>query len=478
MKREKLYDAMTDIRDDLVTGAEKQYAQRNKKYHRRWRRAIAAVLVLAVLGGVILSPDNSVLVTRACAVALAEYPEMANFPKTDVGPGYDAWRASRNLQSRPEGHADGLEEFFTATMQEFLVDAGNGNKVYSPVNVYLALAMLAELTEGNSRKQLLDLLGYDDMNDLRRQANDIWNANYCDDGKTIRVLGSSLWLNEDIEFEQSTLDTLAGTYYASTYQGKMGSNKLNNALRKWLNEHTGGRLSGQVDKVELEADIIMALAATLYYQAKWDSEFSESNTKPDTFHAPGGDITVDFMNKERTKGYYYWGEHFGAASVPLENAGDMWFILPDEDVTVEKLLADEETMAFLQQGSDWENSKHLMINLSVPKFDVMGENDLISGLMNLGVTDVFDWTQADFSPLLKGDLEAKYLPYVNQILHDARVTIDEEGVAAVAYTMISMRAGAAAPPDDEIDFILDRPFLFVITGADDVPLFVGVVNQP
>ena len=34
------------------------------------------------------------------------------------------------------------------------------------------------------------------------------------------------------------------------------------------------------------------------------------------------------------------------------------------------------------------------------------------------------------------------------------------------------------PPDEEIDFILDKPFLFAITGYDGLPLFVGVVNQP
>lgn len=45
------------------------------------------------------------------------------------------------------------------------------------------------------------------------------------------------------------------------------------------------------------------------------------------------------------------------------------------------------------------------------------------------------------------------------------------------YTVMMM-AGAAAPPEEEMDFVLDRPFLFAITGADGLPLFVGVVNRP
>ena len=54
---------------------------------------------------------------------------------------------------------------------------------------------------------------------------------------------------------------------------------------------------------------------------------------------------------------------------------------------------------------------------------------------------------------------------------------NEEGVTAAAYTEMRL-AGAAAPPDDEIDFVLDRPFLFVITGRDGLPLFVGTVHPP
>jgi len=67
--------------------------------------------------------------------------------------------------------------------------------------------------------------------------------------------------------------------------------------------------------------------------------------------------------------------------------------------------------------------------------------------------------------------------YLSQAKHDARVTIDEEGCTAVAYTVLAA-AGAGMLPEEEVDFVLDRPFLFAITGVDRLPLFVGVVNQP
>ena len=133
-------------------------------------------------------------------------------------------------------------------------------------------------------------------------------------------------------------------------------------------------------------------------------------------------------------------------------------------------------MAFLllPQKGDWEDQKRLLVHLSVPKFDVSSDLDLIDGLKALGVTDVFDGQAADFSPLTR-DVEQIA---VSQVKHAARVLIDEEGCEAAAYTVIMTEATAAAPPEDELDFVADRPFVFVITNADGLPLFVGIVNHP
>ena len=89
------------------------------------------------------------------------------------------------------------------------------------------------------------------------------------------------------------------------------------------------------------------------------------------------------------------------------------------------------------------------------------------------MTDVFSPAAADFSPAIQ-DADGVYLSRAD---HAARVTVDEEGVTAAAYTVM-MEAGAAEPPDEEIDFTLDRPFVFAITARSGLPLFVGIVNTP
>ena len=52
------------------------------------------------------------------------------------------------------------------------------NVVYSPANLYLALSMLTETVDGETRAQLLDLLGAEDEETVRTTANAIWRSLY------------------------------------------------------------------------------------------------------------------------------------------------------------------------------------------------------------------------------------------------------------------------------------------------------------
>ncbi len=433
---------------------------------------LCALLLLSACGKENLMPGQTV--SAAQKLAAPQYPQMAPYPTefaATFDADYDAWRDSLKAQRRDRDLSAELEAYFAKTIPAVLDGAPGENVLCSPVNLYMALAMLAECAGGESRAQVLELLGSADVETLRQQASDVWNVTYRADGAVQRTLGSALFLDDDLDFRQDTLDVLARDYYASSFRGQMGSEAMNEAFRSWLNENTGNLLTNQIDQLELTPEILLALATTVHFQAKWHHEFLPENTVDGTFHSPDGDLDARMM---RSDGFdtYYWGDRFSAVAKGFEE-GAMWFLLPDEGVSPEELLEDQQAMAFLLNRETLsENSTYLRVHLTVPQFDVscqLGLNDTLKGL---GITRVFDPALADFTPVSQSQQLA-----LSRVIHGARVKVDEQGCEGAAYTAM-LYAGASRPPEEEVYFTLDRPFLFCVTGAQNLPLFVGIVNQP
>lgn len=471
MKKEDLFDAVTNLPDKYVKEAKKQKIP-------RWTAAVAAVLTAVILLGIFFGPGVDLGRGGVQVLAAAEYPQMTAYPNEQkyikgngefddeaFQPVYDRWRDDLNALRPEEGFADGLETYFPTAARALL--SGQGNRVCSPLNVYMALAMLAEITDGDTRQEILAALGSDDLEDLRTQAKAVWRSVYRQDGAVNSVLANSLWLNEGSSFRQETVDLLAENYYASVYRGKMGSDGLNQALRDWLDEQTGGLLKNATKSARFSPDTVLALASTVYFQSKWKEEFSKSKTQENIFHGLSGDTSVDFLRSDGAD-TYYWGEGFAAYGKRLESGGTMWFFLPDEGVTPEDLLAGENVFTLASDSDRWEDQARLIVHVSIPKFEIFQQQTLTDALETMGISKVFDLGQADFSPISDNDL------YLSQADHAARLIIDEEGVTAAAYTLMEA-AGAARPPEEEVDFRLDRPFLTMVTSQDGLLLFAGIV---
>lgn len=445
--------------------------------------AFCCLLGLCACGGTAQSDPGTGALVAPVYPSMRPQPDQADYlmdngwgVKDEYFTALRAWREDlAALRDQPAGYADGLTPWFAGSIRQFLSGGEGENRVCSPLNVTMALAMLAEVTDGESRQQILELLGAKDLDALRAQAQALWKVSYQADGVTSSILANSLWMNEQLQYRNEALENLANYYYAASFSGQMGSPEYDALLQGWINEQTGGLLEKQASGLHMTPETVLALASTIYFKAPWTDSFYSGATESGLFHGPDGDQTVDFMHRRDTAAYY-WGEHFASVGLDMGNGGAMWLLLPDEGITPEELLQDEEAMSFLltPQKSDWEKQKRLLVNLSLPKFDVSSDLDLVEGLKALGLTDVFDPAVSDFSPLIQSTDPIA----VTQVRHAARVLIDEEGCEAAAYTVIMMEATAAAPPDDEVDFVPDRPFLFVITNADDLPLFAGLVNHP
>ena len=502
MKEEKLFHAITHLPDEMIEFARENGLKRLRVRRRKRIALIAAVLAVIIVATSVLLPHGGLsviestclsaatseadsAVPKSLSVSKAVYPSQMLYPKSEdylsqsgeldynaYNNAYDQWLDEKTEQRKKYSNTCLPTEFFKKTASEFLGGATSENVIYSPVNLYIALSAFAELTDNESREQILALLGYESIEESRKSASDVWNLSYQNDGVMTSVLANSVWLNEDVSFVKKTMDILSSNYYTSSYKGEMGSKTLNDELKNWLNEQTGGLLEDTAGSVELDSRNILALASSVYFQAEWDDEFLENKTEEGIFHTPTEDVKCSFMNTS-SPSEYYWGENFSSVSRSFSYGGEMMFILPDEDTDVQSLINDEQVLRYIYNTSEYKNSKYITVNLSVAKFDVTSSIDLIDGLKNLGVTDIFNAEKSDFSPMTK---DAQNI-ILSQAEHSARVMIDEKGCSGAAYTVLAA-AGLGVPPEEEVNFVLNRPFMFVVKSSMGVPMFIGIINTP
>ncbi len=417
-------------------------------------------------------------------LAAVSYPARPAYPTDMNAPGwidaYDAWRDDRRArrQAVTDDDASSLSDVSLRLMEQFLTataETAGQNRVISPLNLYLALAMLTETTDTTSRAALLELLGADAVETVRDRAARLFDANYSDDTIGQLRLAASIWLREGFPYRASTIETLAKSHRAASFSGVMGGEAMNDALHSWLNANTGGMLTDQVNGLAFDPRTVLGLATTVYYSSRWAEPFDASKTTDGIFYAATGDVTVPYLNDYRMSQFYYDGEGWGAIKLSL-NSGAMWVILPDEGVSPDALLRSADLRTLLSTNGVNYPHTYANLTLSIPRFDVTADLDLVSGLTALGLGDLFSDATADFSPLTDDAALADTL-YLSEARHAARVKIDEEGVTGAAYTMM-MEAGMGGAPPLEIDFTVDRPFLFAVTTDANSLLFAGIVEQP
>ena len=296
------------------------------------------------------------------------------------------------------------------------------------------------------------------------------------DGKIAKcLLGDSIWLNQNIPYEKDVLKSLADNYYTETFQGQMGL-EMERRIQNWINHMTGNKLKEEAGEIKTDVMTVFVLLSTAYFYDQWVTPFQESDTKEDTFtNADGKKVSCDFMNSQRFDSAYRT-ERFQAASLGFENGNSMLLVLPEENVTVEDLLK-EDMDEILHLSVDYgDKFSYGEVTLSLPKFEISSNLDLIPIMKNMGVTDLFELEDADFTKLLGEKSKEDYPVYVDKVQQASKAAVDENGCSVASFTEVELRSGSAMPTEK---FVIncDHPFLFIISNYDGIPVFAGVVNQ-
>lgn len=445
-------------------------------------RSIVCVLLCSLLFVGCAVPKGETMETNLLKYAIeqAEYPAYPAFVnaedyyRKDGGWDHEAYERAQEVARqalRDMGKTGGMDstallQFADRTAGRVLLGCGAENGVYSPVSLYTAMALLAEICGGENREQVLAAMGVADLDTMRAAVHRLWVESYCDSGVVTSRMGSSLWLNEQVDYCEDTLRALREHYFASSYRVAMGTDEAGRAIGAWVNEQTGGLLGEEAENIRTEAMTLLQMYTTLYFKSRWKDTFRPEATEKGIFHTPNGDMECDFMHAQRTGGYRR-GEGYTAAMLPFAaNGGYMTFCLPDEGVALSDLLGRDELVSQLQEMTEYGS----IVRWALPQFDVKVDTPLNDLVKELGVRSAFDARAADFRPLTETPA------FLSSVRQAARVKIDEEGVEAAAFT--EMAVCTSSLPVGEIEMTLDRPFIFAVYDANGLPLFVGTVQIP
>jgi serpin B len=145
----------------------------------------------------------------------------------------------------------------------------------------------------------------------------------------------------------------------------------------------------------------------------------------------------------------------------------MIVILPDQGQfeAVEAMLSNEFYETLLTQLFMSYNLK-----VALPRFKIDSSFDLAETLGQMGMPAAFS-PEADFSGIADDSL------FVNGVIHQAFISVDEKGTEAAAATEIGM--GGGGPPNEPIIFNANRPFIYIIyEQSSSAILFIGRVLDP
>ena len=385
---------------------------------------------------------------------------------------------------------DNSDGDFTFNIVKQLNTSENGDFLLSPISVELAFAMLANGADGNSRQQILDAFGYgsksiDDLNNRCRAVISEWyklNSQYASQSaeldeyekgmfqQTIET-ANAIWSARRAPLFEDYI-SLCNRYFDAEAATLDFVNKDSSlaVMNGWCNQKTHGMIPKMLNEDDIDEYTVTVLANSLYFKADWKMPFEEGATiKADFTNASGNVSQVDMMQQQENFSYVRT-ENFAMAELPYNGTTCMDIILPDSGISVSQCIEQLSQTRF-DAALAKMSSKELLVSL--PKFDLDFNHNLVKIMNQLGVVDVFSPLTADLSKMGSGHTEA----FVSDAFQLSRISVEESGTEASAVTVIIAKDNAVMS-DEAIEFNVNRPFAYIIRDKQtNTILFVGKVES-
>ncbi|NOZ80311.1 MAG: serpin family protein [DPANN group archaeon] len=363
---------------------------------------------------------------------------------------------------------------FAFDLYKELIATGEGNIFFSPYSISTALAMTYEGARGETAQQMKEVFHFPEKDILRKGSNRMYHIiNRGADDYTLRT-GNALWAQQDFAFLDSYLNTVGEVYGGKTSNVDFVHDTADavKTINTWVEDQTEGKIKDILSEGDVSPMTRLVLTNAIYFKGDWKLQFKQEDTDKEQFYlTPDNPVDVSMMHLSGEDAQFLYMENDDLQAVVLPYEGDevsMMVLVPKgDDYNEMDALLTTEYLDSIEKGLVSKN-----VILSMPKFKFETRTYLASKLKKMGMPLAFS-RAADFSGMT-GNKDI----YIDRVIHQAYIDVDEEGTEAAAATTVTMRTTAMAP-QEQVIFRADRPFVFLIreNTSGDV-LFMGKVRDP
>lgn len=399
--------------------------------------------------------------------------EHKKMPKSYDPDSPDFWDCEQRLHKKQADAISKMDENSRCGLLRIIqaLLPADSNGVFSPSTLYCALLGLAGACAGTSQQEILDAV-FCEKDQMQIMNAAVREGVTGDSGASYCSMGSSLWLNNKINIKEKRLLELCEAFEADAFIGEMGTAEMDAAIQMWTNANTGNMLKGHIKAIKTEHDTAMEMLTTSYFKAMWFSKFWDRDTTRGDFYINEDTAVRCSYMKDTEDTKCYVDKKFTAVCKVMEFGHAMWFILPEQGVTIAELVNDTTAMEFVVNPSAFTQEK-CRVTMRIPRFEISSKMDIRTAMRAMGIHSVFDPEAANLS-----EITDEPQIYLSKADHATRVKITEEGVEAAALVEMGWACAGIPPELRKLDFTLDRPFLFAISKNNKVPMYVGAIKDP
>lgn len=330
------------------------------------------------------------------------------------------------------------------------------NLLVSPYSAGVALSMLAEGSQGQTRAEFDDAL-----NGCLFRAEDLGS----NDSIVVKS-ANSLWVGDNFSIRNKYVSHLEKEYDAFVTTQNFLDPATVKAINNWCSENTEGKISNVIDR--LGSNDVMVLINALYFNAPWQKAFDAESTSEKVFNGVVEDKKVPMMT-QRSK--FRYAQYQECQMIELPYAGEryaMYVVLPPSNWDANAIIPYIGESAF-DAAMGMLSSREVI--LTMPKFKLETSLVLNKALQKMGVETAFSGA-ADFKGIAAtGNLA------LDTVKQKCYIDVSEQGTEAAAVTVAQVRL-TSVDRNPVARMTVDRPFLFFIrdTQTGNI-LFAGkIVN--